>query len=447
MKYFGTDGIRGKVGEKPINPQFVLRLGWAIGHVFRREDRHARVLIGKDTRLSGYILESALQAGLAAAGADITLLGPMPTPAIAYLTRTFSMDVGVVISASHNPYMDNGIKLFSTAGIKLDDNLERAIEKQLAKEIQMVASPDLGRAARIMDARGRYIEFCKSTIPRELDISGFKLVLDCANGATYSIAPRVFSELGMRVKVINREPDGININHNCGSTHPATILAATRREKAALGIAFDGDGDRVIMCDAKGHIVDGDIITYILARYMRDTGMLKGEVVGTIMSNYGLERSLNELGIKMKRVPVGDRYIISELIEKETGNLGGESSGHVVCTRHTTTGDGMVAALQTLAALKHYGVSLQQMTRAAGLIPVERADFASSHPKRLAQSEAMRSAIRRWQSEMGEEGRILVRPSGTEPLLRMMVETTNTRLRTGIIADLKKVAAKANARL
>ena len=447
MKYFGTDGIRGKVGEKPINPQFLLKLGWAIGSVFRRKDRHARVLIGKDTRLSGYMLESALQAGLAAAGADITLLGPMPTPAIAYLTRTFSMDVGVVISASHNAYTDNGIKLFSAAGIKLDDNLEHAIEEQLEEDTQMVPSADLGRAARIMDARGRYIEFCKSTIPRELDISVFNLVLDCANGATYSIAPRVFSELGMKVKIINREPDGININHSCGSTHPATISAATLKEKADIGIAFDGDGDRVIMCDAEGHTIDGDVITYILARYMRDTKMLQGKVVGTVMSNYGLERSLNKLGIKMERVPVGDRYIISELIEKRVGNLGGESSGHVVCTRHTTTGDGMVAALQTLAALKHYGVSLQQMTQEAGLIPARIENFASSHPKKLVDSEEMQNTIQRLNTQMGAKGRIVVRPSGTEPLLRMMVETEDAKLRNGIIADLKKMAAKINAEL
>ncbi len=443
-KYFGTDGIRGKVGNDRINPQFFLKLGWAIGRVFKKEDRHARVVIGKDTRISGYMFESVLQAGLAAAGTDIILLGPMPTPAIAYLTRTFNADVGVVISASHNSYLDNGIKFFSEAGTKLDDELEVRIEEQLDQEMDLVEASDLGKAARVMDVRGRYIEFCKSTVARDTDISDFNLVLDCANGATYSIAPKVFSELGTKIKVINATPDGININYRGGSTDPAILCEETVKQKADMGIAFDGDGDRVILCDRHGKIVDGDVILYILAKYMKARGLLRGDVVGTVMSNSGMERSLQKLGVKLRRVAVGDRHIIAELLEKNAGNLGGESSGHIVFTGYTTTGDGIIAALQVLAALKYCKVSLSAMIAEANLIPAVHANIRVKNPHLVAESAGIKKVRTEMESRMNGECRIIVRASGTEPLLRMTVETEDATLRRDAMAALKAAAERAN---
>lgn len=442
MKYFGTDGIRGKVGEGVITPQFFLRLGWAIGRVFRQPDKHARVLIGKDTRISGYMFESALQAGLAAAGADIRLLGPMPTPAIAYLTHTFRADLGVVISASHNSYKDNGIKFFSSSGTKLSDELERKIEEEVDKEVIVVESSSLGRAARVMDARGRYIEFCKSTIPFSMNIPSYKIVLDCAHGATYSIAPKVFSELGMEVEVLHREPDGININESCGSTRPQKMIDRVRETKADMGIAFDGDGDRVAICNSLGQLVNGDIILYLLAKYMQKIGTLRGKVVGTVMSNMGLERALGKLDIGMERVAVGDRHIIDALVKKGKGNLGGELSGHIVCTNHSTTGDGIVAALQTLAALHYFEMSLDEVMELVPLVPVAEENFSCHNPRGLVESNDMQRTIKTMEAKLNGSGRVLVRPSGTEPLVRMMVEASDDSLREEIISELKEAASQ-----
>ena len=440
MKYFGTDGIRGKVGKEPITPQFFLRLGWAIGRVFSTRGEHARVLIGKDTRISGYMFESALQAGLAAAGADIRLLGPMPTPAIAYLTHTFRADLGVVISASHNNYIDNGVKFFSGRGIKLSDALERRIEEEVDKEMTMVVTDDLGKAARVVDARGRYIEFCKSTIPYDADLPNWRVVLDCAHGATYNVAPKVFSELGMRIEALHTDPDGININEGCGSTYMNSLRERVRSSRADVGIAFDGDGDRVVMCNRTGDLIDGDLLLYILARYMKSIGTLQGKVIGTVMSNMGLEQALNELDIEMERVPVGDRHIIDALIAKNRGNLGGEASGHIVCTRYSKTGDGIIAALQAFAALRHFSMSLDDLTEAVPLIPVSHENFSCRDPQGLMQMDKMQQAIRTVERELNGNGRLLVRPSGTEPLLRIMVESHNEVLKEELMCRLKKVA-------
>ncbi|HBJ29438.1 phosphoglucosamine mutase, partial [Cobetia sp.] len=345
-RYFGTDGIRGTVGEFPITPDFMLKLGWAAGRVFARHGR-GKVLIGKDTRISGYMFESALESGLSAAGVDVSLLGPMPTPGIAYLTRTFRADAGIVISASHNAYPDNGIKFFSAAGTKLDDALEAEIEAELDRDIVIVGPDSLGKASRIQDAAGRYIEFCKSTLPGRLGLHGMKVVLDCAHGATYHIAPNVFRELGAKVSVIGGEPDGLNINQGVGSTHPQALRAAVIEQGADLGVAFDGDGDRLILVDADGRVIDGDDILYMIARDRHERGVLGGGVVGTLMSNFGLAAALEGLGIPFERAKVGDRYVI-ERLEANGWQLGGESSGHIVCSHIQSTGDGIVSALQVL---------------------------------------------------------------------------------------------------
>lgn len=420
-KYFGTDGIRGRVGEYPITPDFVLKLGWAAGMAFRRHGG-CQVLVGKDTRISGYMFESAFEAGLSAAGADALLLGPMPTPGIAYLTRTFHAEAGVVISASHNPHDDNGIKFFSGQGVKLADEVERMIEELLDAPMQVVDSASLGKFSRINDAAGRYIEFCKSSVPSSTDFDGLKLVLDCANGATYKIAPSVFRELGAQVTVINAQPDGLNINHQCGSTHMEGLQAAVLAEKADLGIAFDGDGDRVMMVDHTGEIVDGDELLFLIARDMQTDGRLKGGVVGTLMSNLGLELALQELNIPFVRAKVGDRYVMAELSARKW-MLGGENSGHLVCCEHTTTGDAIIAALQVLMALRRSGQSLAEARhgirkcpqillnvryKAAKCDPIE-------HPK-------VQKSVDQITTEMAGKGRVLLRKSGTEPLVRVMVE-------------------------
>ncbi|HEY5718087.1 MAG TPA: phosphoglucosamine mutase, partial [Motiliproteus sp.] len=345
-KYFGTDGIRGRVGEFPVTPDFVLKLGWAAGKVFARKGQ-SKILIGKDTRISGYMFEAALEAGLSAAGVDSLLLGPMPTPAIAYLTRTFRADAGIVISASHNGFEDNGIKFFSANGTKLPDEVEAAIEAQMELAMSTEESRLLGKARRIDDAAGRYIEFCKGTISRDLSLKGLKIVVDCAHGATYHIAPKVFKELGARVLEIGSSPDGLNINENCGSTSPAMLRKIVLAEGADLGIAFDGDGDRVVMVDHRGEVVDGDELLLIMALQLRDEGLLRGGVVGTQMSNFGMELALKERGIPFVRAKVGDRYVMEELL-KNDWQLGGESSGHLICRQLTSTGDGIVAALQVL---------------------------------------------------------------------------------------------------
>jgi len=420
-RWFGTDGIRGRVGREPMTAEFVLRLGWAAGRVLGGEGGHREVLIGKDTRISGYLYESALESGLAAAGMNTLLVGPMPTPAIAYLTRTFRQAAGIVISASHNPHHDNGIKFFSGSGMKLPDALEARIEEELDKPMTMVDSAQLGRARRVEDARGRYIEFCKGTVPFGLSLNGLRLVVDCANGAAYSVAPRVFRELGAEVVEIGAEPDGVNINENCGATATGGLSAAVLAEHADAGIALDGDGDRVIMVDRDGQRVDGDALLLILSLSRQSTGALGGGVVGTLMSNLGLEQALERNGIPFVRSAVGDRYVLEQL--QENGwKLGGESSGHIVCLDRTTTGDGIVSALQVLACMVDTGKSLHelaaQMTRYPQLlVNVRVAERVDPHGD--ADVCAAVAAVER---ELGDAGRVLLRASGTEPLVRVMVE-------------------------
>ena len=419
-RYFGTDGIRGKVGEHPITPEFVLKLGWAAGRVLTKGEP-GKVLIGKDTRISGYMFESALQAGLSAAGVNIRLLGPMPTPAIAYLTRTLHAQAGIVISASHNPFYDNGIKFFSAQGTKLPDDVEFAIEAELEKPMTIVDSAHLGKAERVEDARGRYIEFCKSTIPQRIELKDLKLVVDCAHGATYHVAPNVFSELGAKVIKIGVEPNGLNINADCGSTHIKTIRAAVIESGADLGIALDGDGDRVIMVDHKGETVDGDELLYIIAHSWRGSKHFDGVVVGTVMSNLGLEHALQSLGIDFKRAPVGDRYVL-EMLTRGGWTLGGESSGHILCLDRMCTGDGIVSALQVLAAMVKSGKSLNELK--AGMkkypqcminVPVDKTfDFMAD--------QSVQAVMREVEMELTDTGRMLLRASGTEPVVRVMVE-------------------------
>lgn len=420
-KYFGTDGIRGRVGQYPITPDFMLKLGWATGMAFRKQGI-CRVLVGKDTRISGYMFESALEAGLSAAGADVMLLGPMPTPAIAYLTRTFHAEAGIVISASHNPHYDNGIKFFSGLGTKLPDELELMIEELLDTPMTVEESEKLGKVSRINDAAGRYIEFCKSSVPTNTDFAGLKLVIDCAHGATYKVAPNVFRELGAQVTVLSAQPDGLNINANCGSTHMGALQAAVLSSQADLGIGFDGDGDRVLMVDHTGAIVDGDELLFIIARDLRERGRLDGGVVGTLMSNLGLELALSELGIPFVRANVGDRYVIAELQDRGW-QVGGENSGHVVCLQHTTTGDAIIAALQVLMALKNRQQSLAEARQALRKCPqvLVNVRFEGSQVDPVAHP-AVIEACARVTAAMGGRGRVLLRKSGTEPLVRVMVE-------------------------
>ena len=421
-KYFGTDGIRGRVGEGHINPEFVLKLGWAAGRVLGNGEG-SKVLIGKDTRISGYMFEAALEAGLAAAGVDIRMLGPMPTPAIAYLTRTLHASAGIVISASHNPHEDNGIKFFSASGNKLPDVVEEQIEDELGKPMTTVSSSRLGKAKRLEDARGRYIEFCKSTIPSRLDFRGLKVVVDCAHGATYHIAPDVFEEIGAEVIAIGAEPNGLNINEGFGATKPRALASSVRVNGAHLGIALDGDGDRVIMVDETGEIVDGDEILYIIARSRLTNGGLQGSVVGTHMSNLGLEVALRDLGVGFERVAVGDRYILERLSEQDW-TLGGEASGHIICRDRTTTGDGIVSALQVLAEINKSGKTLGELRGGMVKFPQEliNVPLGGARAADVMASKAVVDAVRSVESAMGAEGRVLLRPSGTEPLIRVMVE-------------------------
>ena len=422
-KYFGTDGIRGKVGEYPITPDFALKLGWAAGRVLAK-DGVKKVIIGKDTRISGYMLESALEAGFASAGVAAAFTGPMPTPAIAYLTRTFRADAGVVISASHNPFYDNGIKFFSNEGRKLDDAIELEIEAQLEKEIDCVESKQLGRASRITDAAGRYIEFCKSTFDHDLSLSGLKIVVDCANGATYHIAPKVLRELGAKVIKIGCDPDGVNINENCGATDVKALTEQVINEKADLGFALDGDGDRIIMVDHKGNKIDGDLIIYIIAREALRQGQLKGGVVGTLMSNMGLEIALKNLGIPFVRAKVGDRYVLEMLVEKNW-RLGAENSGHVLLLDKTTTGDGIVAGLQVLAAMIRNNMSLADLCSGMTMLPQILINVRFSGKNDPLMNPEVKSAIAQAEQQLGNNGRVLIRKSGTEPLIRVMVEGSN----------------------
>jgi len=426
-KYFGTDGIRGRVGEGKITPEFVLKLGWAVGRVLGNS-HGGKVLIGKDTRISGYMFESALEAGLVAAGVDIHLLGPMPTPGIAYLTRTLHADAGIVISASHNPHCDNGIKFFSAEGKKLPDEVELAIEQELDKPMTTVESKKLGKAYRVDDAAGRYIEFCKSTVPWPMSFKGLRLVVDCANGAGYHIAPYVFRELGAEVFTIGVTPDGLNINAGVGSTCPGKLQEAVQQYRADAGIALDGDGDRLIMVDASGNLLDGDDILYIIASARMAAGGMFGSVVGTQMTNLGLEHALGELGIGLERTRVGDRYIM-ERLEQEGWILGGEPSGHIICLDRTTTGDGIVSALQVLAAVKESGKSLPELTAGLQKYPqlLKNVHLGSASAKEVMASPALQAVVQEVEEQLGEEGRVLLRPSGTEPLIRVMIEGRDGR--------------------
>ncbi|RTZ72181.1 MAG: phosphoglucosamine mutase [Gammaproteobacteria bacterium] len=445
-KYFGTDGIRGRVGEGKVNPELVLKLGWAAGRVLG-QGRGGKVLIGKDTRISGYMFESSLEAGLVAAGMDIALLGPMPTPGIAYLTRTFRAAAGIVISASHNPYYDNGIKFFSSSGCKLPDELEEAIEAEMDRPLDTVPSKQLGKAERMEDAAGRYIEFCKSTVPASLNLGSLTMVVDCANGATYHIAPHVFDELGANVIVIGNEPDGFNINEGIGSTHPKTLQKAVLEHGADLGIAFDGDGDRLIMVDHEGSIVDGDGILYIIARSrLEQPNGLKGKVVGTSMTNLGLELALKELGVELLRTDVGDRFIL-EALNDNGWSLGGEPSGHIICRDRTTTGDGIVAALQLLAAMVFSGSSLRDLSLGMPRLPqvLVNVGLGEAVATQIMEDDRVNAAVADAEATLGANGRVLLRPSGTEPLIRVMVEGTEaaqvTDLANAIADAVRNVAA------
>lgn len=419
-KYFGTDGIRGRVGLSNINPEFILKLGWALGRVIKGTP-NKKVIIGKDTRVSGYMLESALEAGLSAAGVNVNLLGPMPTPGIAYLTQTLRASAGIVISASHNLFEDNGIKFFSADGSKFPDEMELAIEAELEKPLTTVSSAQLGKASRIDDAPGRYIEFCKSTIPPSTRLNGLKIVVDCAHGATYHIAPNVFSELGADVIAIGDEPNGFNINDQCGSTATEALSEAVLKNKADVGIALDGDGDRLILVDAFGNRIDGDQILYILTKEKMHRGRLKGGVVGTLMSNYGLENSLNQMGVPFLRTQVGDRYIL-ETLRKQGWKIGGEPSGHIVCLDKTTTGDGIIVALQILACMVKQEKSLRQLVEGMELFPQTLINIKTTNALQLAAHPPVLEVVALLNNKLKGEGRVLLRPSGTEPLLRLMVE-------------------------
>ncbi|MCX7100118.1 MAG: phosphoglucosamine mutase [Methylobacter sp.] len=419
-KYFGTDGIRGKVGQHPITADFFLKLGWAAGRVFASEG-HGFVLVGKDTRISGYMFESALEAGLTAAGVDTRLLGPMPTPGIAYLTRTLRAQAGIVISASHNPYYDNGVKFFSVHGTKLPDDIEEKIERHLDSPMTTVDSSKLGKAKRLVDAAGRYIEFCKASVPTRLDFSGMRIIIDCAHGATYHIAPHVFSEVGAEVVTIGAEPDGLNINDECGATKPERLAATVLAYRADFGIALDGDGDRLVMVDHKGEIVDGDELIYIIAKSRQDVGLITGPVVGTLMTNLGMEHGLKQLGISLIRANVGDRYVM-EMLTEHKGILGGENSGHIICLDKTTTGDGIIAALQIMAEMQDSGKNLHELKSGMQKYPQVLVNVKTNSKMTAEQNERIQKTVKAVEKNLGDTGRVLLRASGTEPLIRVMVE-------------------------
>lgn len=424
-QYFGTDGIRGTVGTPPITPDFMLKLGWACGRVFRRHapgSGRCSVIIGKDTRVSGYMFESSLEAGLVAAGVDVKLLGPMPTPAVALMTRTQNADAGIVISASHNPFDDNGIKFFSAAGAKLDDAIELEIEAELALPLETVGPESIGKVVRVVDASGRYVEFCKSTVPEGFSLRGLRIAVDCAHGATYAIAPSVFGELGADVITLGVAPDGFNINAGVGSTHMAGLCDVVRERGADLGIAFDGDGDRVLFVDETGTVVDGDQLLYIIAMHRLAEGGLDAGVVGTLMSNLGLELALRDAGLDFVRAPVGDRYV-RERMEAEGWHLGGEASGHIICSDVTTTGDGIVSALQVLLARRRAGQPLSVLAAGMRKLPQSLINVRlAADPAPAAGNAALERAVAAVEEELGNGGRVLLRPSGTEPVMRVMVE-------------------------
>ena len=439
-RYFGTDGIRGKVGQAPITPDFMLKLGWAAGKVFMQGGHRSKILIGKDTRISGYMFEAALEAGLTAAGVDINLTGPMPTPAIAYLTRTLRAQAGIVISASHNSFEDNGIKFFSDNGTKLPDEVELAIEAELSKVLTTVAPKSLGKASRIDDARGRYIEFCKSTVGSRLTLSGLKVVVDCANGATYDIAPAVLSELGADVVSIGTDPNGLNINDKIGSTSPAALKEKVLEVGADLGIALDGDGDRSIMVDHKGNVVDGDEMLFVIACERRRRNIKFGGVVGTKMSNLGMELALAEREVPFARTAVGDRFVLQEM-QQRGWQLGGESSGHIICHDITTTGDGIVSALQVLTAVVLTGKSLRELRGAMQKFPQTMINVRLGQDPNVSASQSVRDAVSGVEDKLQGRGRVLLRPSGTEPVLRVMVEGEDADLVARLARELADVVA------
>lgn len=449
-KYFGTDGVRGRVGEAPITPDFVLKLGYAAGCVLTkdRHDNRARpaVIIGKDTRISGYMLESALEAGLCAAGVDVLLIGPMPTPGVAYLTRALRLSAGVMISASHNPFDDNGIKFFSADGLKLPDEVETEIETLLDKPMVTLQSINLGKVRRVEDAAGRYIEFCKSTFPRQLDLRGLRLVVDCANGAAWDIAPHVFRELGAEVIAIGNTPDGTNINDDVGATHPQAMRAAVKAHRADFGIALDGDADRIVMCDADGTLFDGDQLLYAMVKDRQERGVLRGGVAGTLMTNLALELQLKKLGIEFDRAKVGDRYVL-EMLKEKNWECGGENSGHLLCLEKHSTGDGIISALQILGALRRVETTLKQYVAELTLFPQVLENVRLAKRFDFAGSAVVQESVKKAEAELAGAGRVLLRASGTEPVIRVMVEGENgalvKSLAQRIAATIKEAAGLA----
>ncbi len=442
-KYFGTDGIRGRVGQHPMTVDFVMKLGWAAGKVLSQSG-HGQVVIGKDTRISGYMFESALEAGLAAAGLDVLLLGPMPTPAIAYVTQAQRAVAGIVISASHNPYHDDGVKFFNGDGFKLPDSTEEAIEAMLDEPLEMVEPENIGKASRMEDAKGRYIEFCKSSIAFQTSLRGMKLVVDCANGATYHIAPAVFRELGAEVIEVGTNPNGMNINQGVGALYPESMRAEVLENQADLGIAFDGDGDRVMMMDARGDVKNGDQLLYIIARSKLMSGQLNGGVVGTLMTNLGFEHALQAQQIPFRRVAVGDRYVMAQLVENGWF-LGGESSGHIICLDKTTTGDGIIAALQVLEWLVKQQQTLTEACSDMEIYPQTMINLPITQSLELDESPSIQDAIKSAETELGDTGRVLLRASGTEPLIRVMVEGQNAPQVEKIAAELAQAVKRATA--
>ncbi|SUO94520.1 phosphoglucosamine mutase [Suttonella ornithocola] len=437
-QYFGTDGVRGKVGDVPMTPDWVMHLAWAVGKMLS-DNGYAgeKVIIGKDTRLSGYMFENAIVSGLTAAGMDAHLLGVMPTPGIAYFTRTFHAAAGIVVSASHNPYYDNGVKVFAPGGYKLPDEAERTIEAYLEKPMKLVGSAELGKAYRVPEARGRYIEFCKNAVPLNLPFQRLKIVLDCANGATYAIAPDVFRELGANVTVINADPNGCNINAGAGSTHPESLQRRVREEQADVGIAFDGDGDRVIMVDRNGRLLDGDAILYIIAKYRAFKGEKLHTVVGTLMTNLGLEHALEAMGIRLHRTQVGDRYVLEKL-QALNARVGGENSGHIICLDRNSTGDGIIAALQVLAAVLEMGESVESLTQDLHMT-TQILKNITVHEKNIVNGSAVQNALEAAEKKLGNNGRLLLRPSGTEPKIRVMAEGDDEALLNEIVDELVTV--------
>ena len=442
-KYFGTDGIRGKVGDAPITPDFVMRLGYAAGRMLTSiesnlaKGAHPAVLIGKDTRISGYMLESALEAGLSAAGVDVLMTGPMPTPAVAYLTRALRAQAGIVISASHNPFYDNGIKFFSSLGTKLPDDIEYAIEAELDKPMQVMESASLGKVSRVKDAAGRYVEFCKSTFPNTLDLRGLKIVLDCAHGATYHVAPPVFHELGAEIIVIGNQPNGININDHVGSTHPQALQRAVIAHQADLGIAFDGDGDRLMMIDSAGQLLDGDQLLYIIAVDRQANGLLQGGIAGTLMTNLALEHKLAAMNIPFARANVGDRYVL-ELLNQNNWQLGGENSGHILTLDKHSSGDGIIAALQVLQAVLQSKKTLAQFRADLMLYPQVLINVKTAKKIDLESHDEIQASVKSAGLALAGRGRVLLRASGTEPKIRVMVEGEN-QLQVQSLAE--KIAA------